>query len=446
MDSKRYLAENVLNERRTITYRSLSRALKVHVHRAKQYVQISRCGATDGSSSRILYEFHRAENVKKPQSVHATYVISGIQKPPGPPATNHHMDEDEIMQSSPYIPSSMPNPDTAADSLRIASIILAREEDLEDAKATFQSISTIHVYSVQSTILQDLNVLTDVCREAAAAYAQEDPLDCGNQWGMIQNLNVKRRTGARPPPAPTTTAAKTKPESTVPAKRPLQKEGPAKPEANLEESKVHTSAANDSQPSKPAGKPAPAKREKSNLFSSFAKAKPKAKEPAAEPAPASGAEGMTLDDASEEEAEELFPDTGDKGVSTNRQSKKDREEKLKKMMEDDADDEEMPDAGEPEEEAPREATPVEEPQPSKPAELKEEVTVQGGRRRGKRQVMKKRTVKDDEGWMVTSEEATWESFSEDEPAPPKKKPAVNVAKGKGPKAGQGSIMSFFGKK
>jgi hypothetical protein len=35
----------------------------------------------------------------------------------------------------------------------------------------------------------------------------------------------------------------------------------------------------------------------------------------------------------------------------------------------------------------------------KPAELKEEVTVQGGRRRGKRQVMKKKTVKDEEGYL-----------------------------------------------
>lgn len=60
-----------------------------------------------------------------------------------------------------------------------------------DAKATFQSISTIHVYSVQPTALQDLNVLTDVSREIATAYAQDDPLECGQQWGMIQNLNVK---------------------------------------------------------------------------------------------------------------------------------------------------------------------------------------------------------------------------------------------------------------
>lgn len=59
----------------------------------------------------------------------------------------------------------------------------------------------------------------------------------------------------------------------------------------------------------------------------------------------------------------------------------------------------MPDADDAEEEAPREPTPVEQPPPSKPADLREDATVQGGRRRGKRQVMKKRTVKDDEGYL-----------------------------------------------
>ena len=56
----------------------------------------------------------------------------------------------------------------------------------------------------------------------------------------------------------------------------------------------------------------------------------------------------------------------------------------------------MPDA---DEEPEREPTPVEQPPPSKPAELKEHVTVNGGRRRGKRQVMKKTTVKDEEGFL-----------------------------------------------
>ncbi|KAJ5812946.1 DNA polymerase subunit Cdc27 [Penicillium robsamsonii] len=411
---------------------------------------------TDTPLHRILFEFHRNENAKKPQTVHATYVISGIQKAPEPAPTNGHADnDDDMMESSPYLPSSMPNQDADSDSIRTTSIVLAREEDLEDAKSTFQSISTIHVYSLEPTALPDLNVLVDSNREIARTHGQEDPLEFGKQWGMIQNRNVKRRTGARPPPpaapavkAPAAEASKPSIESTVPAKRPLQKEASSSKveAAKSDEPKSEpSSAANSQASSKPSGKTAPAKQKgNGNLFSSFAKAKPKTKASApAEPA-APSAEDVVLDDASEEEAEELFPDSTDKAAAANRENRKEREEKLKRMMDDDddeADDEEMPDA----DEEPREPTPVEQPLPSKPAELKEEVTVQGGRRRGKRQVMKKKTVKDEEGYLVTREEATWESFSEDEPVP-KKKPAVNVPKKAGKAAGQGNIMSFFGKK
>lgn len=99
------------------------------------------------------------------------------------------------------------------------------------------------------------------------------------------------------------------------------------------------------------------------------------------------------------------------------------------------------------------------------------VTVSGGRRRGRRKVMKKKTIKDEEGYLglypssmatttecslvssiVTKEEPAWESFSEDEPATKERTPAStatsSMAKGKkaGGKPGQGNIMSFFGKK
>ncbi len=52
---------------------------------------------------------------------------------------------------------------------------------------------------------------------------------------------------------------------------------------------------------------------------------------------------------------------------------------------------------------------------------------------------------------VTKEEPVWESFSEDEPAPlPKPKLHISTgstkAKKGAAKAGQGNIMSFFGKK
>lgn len=55
----------------------------------------------------------------------------------------------------------------------------------------------------------------------------------------------------------------------------------------------------------------------------------------------------------------------------------------------------MPDAAP----SPEESKPIDEPPRPKQAELKEEVTVKGGRRRGRRQVMKKKTVKDDEGYL-----------------------------------------------
>lgn len=44
---------------------------------------------------------------------------------------------------------------------------------------------------------------------------------------------------------------------------------------------------------------------------------------------------MVLDDASEGEAEELFPDSTEKAAAANRESRKEREERLKKMMDDD---------------------------------------------------------------------------------------------------------------
>lgn len=49
----------------------------------------------------------------------------------------------------------------------------------------------MHVYSLQPTVLQDLNALTDASRELSTTYASQDPLEFGKQWGMIQNSHVK---------------------------------------------------------------------------------------------------------------------------------------------------------------------------------------------------------------------------------------------------------------
>jgi len=112
---------------------------------------------------------------------------------------------------------------------------------------------------------------------------------------------------------------------------------------------------------------------------------------------------------------------------------------------------------------------IDAPTSQKDASPEPTAVVSGGRRRGRRKVMKKKTIKDDEGYLgsyaltvqakvnantvheVTKEELAWESFSEDEPPLPKEKTpastASSSAKGKKPggKPGQGNIMSFFGK-
>jgi DNA polymerase delta subunit 3 len=122
-----------------------------------------------------------------------------------------------------------------------------------------------------------------------------------------------------------------------------------KSESKKAEDAAHTSQtkAEEKAPVKPSEKTASLKREKSDLFSSFAKAKPKQKKegsatPAvsgAESAEPSGAEDVVLGDASdEEEPEELFPESGKSSTTNNRETRKEREERLRKMMEDEDDD------------------------------------------------------------------------------------------------------------
>ncbi|KUL83600.1 hypothetical protein ZTR_11288 [Talaromyces verruculosus] len=446
VDYKRYLAENVLSERRVVTYRLLSRALKVHSNLAKQ----------------MLFDFHKTENGKKPNSVSATYLISGVQTSQKLPAANGGSKdgEDTVMRSSPYM-SSMPQPEEKEPSMRTTSFMLAREEDLDgaypyrygkipelkvefaDAKATLESISMIHIYSLQSNELSDLNALVDVSREILASFGSEDPLELGKQWGMIQNQHVKRRKLGKPPP-PVVVAAPPKaeaPKKDVPKKEVAQTK--AEPEVSSRESSQQKTQTKTTEK-------APARR-KGDLFSSFANAKPKLKkEDSAASSVKSAAESVPKkgmfdddDDAEDAEAVDLFSDSKESKAISNRESRKEREAKLKQMMDDD-DDEDMPDATETPIESAAEESQQTEPQKEPEPEPEETVTVQGGRRRGKRKIMKKKTVKDDEGYLVTVEEPAWESFSEDEPAPPPKKKAAVSAPGK--KAGQGNIMSFFSKK
>ena len=82
---------------------------------------------------RMLFDFHQAQNAKKPNSIHATYLISGTkQSDEGTASANGHIGEDVSMRSSPFM-SSMPEQEQEEDEqpVRKTTLSLVREEELE---------------------------------------------------------------------------------------------------------------------------------------------------------------------------------------------------------------------------------------------------------------------------------------------------------------------------
>jgi DNA polymerase delta subunit 3 len=84
----------------------------------------------------MLFEFHRQQNVKKPGTVHATYLVAGTKRKPDPTTTSGSVakdGEDEYMQSSSFRSSPVPNPEEVPEDVPVLSITLVREENLEGA-------------------------------------------------------------------------------------------------------------------------------------------------------------------------------------------------------------------------------------------------------------------------------------------------------------------------
>jgi DNA polymerase delta subunit 3 len=157
------------------------------------------------------------------------------------------------------------------------------------------------------------------------------------------------------------------------------------------------------------------------------------------------------DDDMDDEAEIALLEAANKATSekaaTERKAQAERESKLRQMMEiDDEDDEAMVDAHDSPDSVVDDSPALD--VPSAQPESVETSVVHNGRRRGRRRVMKKKTYTDEEGYLVTREEAEWESFSEDEPVMKQASgiQATASSKKKPQTKGQGNIMSFFGKK
>ncbi|EPE10755.1 dna polymerase subunit cdc27 [Ophiostoma piceae UAMH 11346] len=489
-----FLATEVLVEQKLITYRYLSRALKLNVNVAKK----------------ALFDFHTSQNAKKAGSLHATYLLYGT-KPEvelGQPKTatavkaeeekNGGDEQDVDMDDEvPYYLQS--------DQVPSAVITLVSEANLEAALAKYETLEAIHVYSISPEPTTDLQLLADSARQLRELRAAVNPEEAPVSFGTIANSHVRRRQRKGQPPilAPPPTTAATpasvfgaKTAKSAPIKEdanaktaskpasPTDAPGPksiwnkvaAKPAAaaSTPTSEASSAAASPAPPAsvangkKPAA-PAPAKKAAGGIMQAFAKGatmpKPKKKEePKKAPAEEDTAMALSDDGGDDDGDDDILPKAQQ---VTGGKSREERMQALRKMMEDDEDeDEDDEDVLGGKNEDDREDTPMEDieepaPEPAVAAPVKEagpseiiSASSGGGRRRGKKRVMKKKMIEDENGYLVTIQEEGWESFSEDEAPPPKAAPAPAASapssqakpKKAPPKKGQGNIMSFFGKK
>ncbi|KAL8782514.1 MAG: hypothetical protein Q9213_005317 [Squamulea squamosa] len=401
---------------------------------------------------RLLFQFHKQQNSKKPGSVHAVYLVSGFIIPITPTNSGQPTQadgEDAYMQSSPFMSSSMPQQEDGEEPLAVKTVTICREEDLEEIKTKFAGQVSVHIYSLGPSTLQNIHILSECNRAAAAKCATEDPLSAGRQYGTIQNPRVKRRTGARPLPSQTAPAASraslgskastpTVKAETKPNQAPTSKALPSKatPRSEAKPKPKDETPQQSSQQKKPATKTPALKREQSDIFKSFSKPPnkvsrentassaggaspaPKVETPAAEEAlnfeddgemphnqpcvPSLPVALESMDDASDGELLEDSMISEEKAAKSKRPTRSEREDQLKKLLDDDDDDDAADDeptnTTEPEANNQVQSQPTVEA-PEKQAPLPSTTTTSGGRRRGRRKIMKKKTIKDDEGYL-----------------------------------------------
>ncbi|OHE94041.1 DNA polymerase subunit Cdc27 [Colletotrichum orchidophilum] len=428
---KKYLADQILSEEKIVTYRSLSRALKVHVNTAKG----------------MLYDFHRSQNGMRPGTIHATYLIYGTRI-----AQKVQDDGDVEMTSSP------PDIEPVSEDIVTHSMSLVPGDLLKETLATYEEVSSFHIYSLARLPTRDLQLLADVHQQIKEQSTNESA-SMAVTYGTITNPNVRKRTRQGRGPVPTPVAA-------APVAKPVKKEvapsaaKPAVPEVKAEEPvKQESSGPTKDAPSstatakKGAAPPSLKKSGSSGISGMFAKAAAKAAlKPKEAPKP-TPVEAPALSDDGEDDDDDI--PAAKVPANSGRKSRRDREAELKMMM-DESEEEEEPEENEEEplDEPMDEALETEAKHEPEPAEV---VSSAGdGRRRGKRRVMKKKQIMDDQGYLVTIQEPSWEEFSEDEaPPPPAKVAKTSSAPSSGSQAakpkkpapkGQGNIMSFFSKK
>ncbi|KHN99301.1 DNA polymerase subunit Cdc27 [Metarhizium album ARSEF 1941] len=435
----------LLSEGRPISYRALSTSLDVHVNRAKG----------------MLFDFHQYQNELQSDSIHATYLVSGIVA-----AADRISDVTDINSSS-------PQSENLARTVGNRKLTLVGEENLRglpppsfhkelilnnrtDALEMYTSVTSIHMYGLSPSTMKDFWVYEEAVNKSDVLVDNRKQVGLHDKCGTIRNPHMRLRD------------QKSQLGSFSSGYGHSVKQG--------ESGQAIPGTGKGIEPQRQGKQPVTKRKEvfstsnrsaPKTILQSFAKTSTNTSAKSMQHVEQADEHTTVLSDDGEPDDSDALPSKSGSVLHSKMRSRKDREDDLRRMMEEEDCEEEQ---GEPIEFTPKaeaeesldpEASPDAEPETEMLSteqaykEPSETISSSGdGRRRGKRRVLKKKRILDDQGYMVTIQEQGWESFSEDEIGPPVKKstppaiPPSSSAKTKktSTKGSQGSIMSFFAKK
>lgn len=411
------LEEWVLEEDKVVTYKYLSKNLKVHVNVAKQ----------------MLFNFVQGQKNK----LGVVYLVSGLVK------CDHGDDSADIGTQQ--------------------KVVLVKEADLEKVKSKFSEVLSQHIYSVQKTS-ESVNVTS-----LFGADKQEPGQDvtAGASLASIKHKAAVPREAIIRAPAVVKQDIKTEPIA-----KKEEKKDTAKKVTGIEASFSKTVVKKPSPVKTETTKPVTKDKGKSNIANMFAKqsTKPKPSKTTTATEEKENIVNQKIEESKESKVEKKekkeITRFGKIKEETNTKSKSKSDSQKRKRIQVMSDSEDDDDKDEQEEE---EDKPIEEPEAPPVTKLIEsdeedipatpvQKTAKAGRKRVKKQVDK--TFMDDKGYMVTKKVYESASETDDETSEPSKvptpkkqekvePPASKKAKIAGPGSGgkgQTGIMSFFKKK
>ncbi|KAH0582838.1 hypothetical protein H2248_010744 [Termitomyces sp. 'cryptogamus'] len=160
-----FLTKQIVIERNVVTYRSLSRELRLHVNTAKNELAI----------------YH--ENAPyRSQTSYATYLVCGEIDPHYADDLNMDYGEGKDVDG---------DFEDDGDDVPQVKLLLVNEPDLEDAKSQFTRINSIHVYSLSPSPLRDAGHICTPTEHVRAADRGKDAKEMIKIVGKIVGANIK---------------------------------------------------------------------------------------------------------------------------------------------------------------------------------------------------------------------------------------------------------------